>query len=64
MDTTEHIKVTRLRDAAVAGLMLDGVERDHQTTCDACQDLFDIFKHELPATKQPNPTVGSKRMVV
>ena len=47
MDTTEHVKVTRLRDAAVAGLMLDGAERDHQANCDACQDLFDIFKQQL-----------------
>jgi hypothetical protein len=43
-------------------LMLDGAERDHQAACDACQDLFDIFKHELPAGTQPDLTAG-KRMV-
>ena len=58
MHSVDHIRVSRLLDAAIDGTLLTEGESEHQANCDACQDLFEIFRKELapsplPETGQP-----------
>jgi hypothetical protein len=64
MEATEHIKVTRLMDAAVTGLILDGAELSHQSNCDACQDLFEIFRTKFPCADHADHQSAGGRKVV
>ena len=62
MGSMDHIRVSRLLDEAIGGAVLTETEVEHQANCDACQDLFEIFRKELtvsslPQTGQP----GAKR---
>ena len=62
MGSMDHIRVSRLLDEAIDGAVLTETEVERQTNCDACQDLFEIFRKELtvsplPQTGQP----GAKR---
>ena len=43
----DHVKISRLLDSAINGFKLTELEIEHQTNCDACQDLFEIFRKEL-----------------
>ncbi len=47
MSCTDHVRISRLMDAAVRGVVLTDSEIQHQADCDACQDLFEIFRREL-----------------
>jgi hypothetical protein len=50
MQSTDHIKVSRLLDCAIGGIVLTDSEIEHQASCEACQDLFEIFRAELSAS--------------
>ena len=47
MYSIDHVKISRLLDSAIDGVKLTELEIEHQTNCDACQDLFEIFRKEL-----------------
>jgi hypothetical protein len=53
MRSMDHIRVSRLLDAAIDGAVLTEKELDHQAKCDACQDLFEIFRKELAMSALP-----------
>jgi hypothetical protein len=62
MRSMDHVRVSRLLEAAIDGAVLTETEIEHQAQCDACQDLLEIFRKELtlsalPQTGQP----GAKR---
>jgi hypothetical protein len=48
MHYIDHIKISRLMDAAIGRVNLTDSELDHNVQCDACQDLLEIFTKELP----------------
>jgi hypothetical protein len=50
MQSTDHVKVSRLLDCAIGGVVLTESEIEHQSNCEACQDLLEIFKSELSAS--------------
>ena len=50
MHSPNHIKVSRLLDCAIGGIVLTESEIEHQASCEACQDLFEIFRAELSAS--------------
>ncbi|HYR41930.1 MAG TPA: hypothetical protein VER98_02835 [Terriglobia bacterium] len=50
MPSQDHIKVSRLLDSAIDGVVLTHTEMEHQASCEACQDLFEIFRAELSAS--------------
>ena len=65
MRSMDHIRVSRLLEAAIDGAALTETEMEHQANCDACQDLFEIFRKELmgsslPQTGQP----GARRFAL
>jgi len=63
MQPTDHIKVSRLLDCAIGGVVLTETETEHRASCEACQDLFEIFKAELsssPLADAAGASVSSK----
>ena len=65
MRSDDHVKISRLMDAAIAELALDDAEKEHQQRCEACQEIFEIFKRELESdaatTRSQNPTGSARR---
>jgi hypothetical protein len=47
MSKMDHVKISRLLDSAIDGVELTELEIEHQMSCEACQDLFEIFRKEL-----------------
>jgi hypothetical protein len=59
MQSTDHVKVSRLLDSAIGGIVLTESEIEHQSNCEACQDLFEIFRAEL-SVSPAGGTTGSR----
>jgi hypothetical protein len=47
MCSIDHVKISRLLESAIDSFKLTELEIEHQTNCNACQDLFEIFRKEL-----------------
>jgi len=63
MRSMDHIRVSRLLEAAIDGAALTETEMEHQANCDACQDLFEIFRKELTVSCLPQTGLpGTKRL--